>query len=67
MWLKCDLPGFVGAVLVSQVAVRFHAQRPAVPMAQPARDGWDVHAGFDAARGEQVAQVVVGDLLSWRE
>src|SRR4051812_40966067 len=28
-------------------------------MPEPARDGWNVHSCFNAARGEQVAQIVV--------
>ena len=47
-------------VLVAQMAVGFHRQGPAVLVAEPARYRWNVHAGFNAPRGEQVAQVVVG-------
>jgi hypothetical protein len=41
------------AVLVSQVAVGFHAQRAAVLMSKPAGNGRNVHAGFNAAGGKQ--------------
>ena len=30
-------------------------------MAEPPRDGWDVHSRFNAARGKQMAQIMVGD------
>ena len=54
-----DLLGHLLAVLVAKVPVGFHGQRPAVFVAEPARDRWNVHAGFDAPGREQVAQVVV--------
>jgi hypothetical protein len=50
-------------MLVAQVSVSFHAKSAAVLMPKPARNGWDVHAVFDATGGEQVAQIVVGDSL----
>ena len=46
-------------VFVAEVAVGFHRQRAAVFVAEPARDGGDVHAGFNAARREKMAQIVV--------
>jgi hypothetical protein len=61
--LKRNLLRFIDAVFVSQVAIGFHAQRTAGLMSKPARNGRDVHAVFNAAGGEQVAQVVVGDSL----
>ena len=49
------------AVLTPQVAVRFHRQRPAVFVSEPARNGRNVHAAFDAAGREQMPQIVMGD------
>ena len=48
-------------MLVPQVAVSPHRQRPAVLVTEPARNRWDVHAGFDTPRGEQMPQVMVSD------
>ena len=48
---------------VAQMAIDAHRQRTAVFVAKPARYGRNVNASFNAARGEQVAQVVVGDSL----
>ena len=59
--LEGDFKGLCLAVLVSQVAVGFHAQCPAVLVSNSARNGRDVHAVFDAAGGKEVAQVVVSD------
>ena len=50
-------------MFVAQMAVGFHAQRAAVLMPKPTRNCRDVHAGLDAARGKQVAQIVVRDAL----
>jgi len=46
-------------MLVAQVAVGFHPQRAAVLMAEPPGDCRNVHASFNAARGEQMAQIVM--------
>ena len=51
------------AVLAPQVAVGFHCQRAAVFVPKPAGDSWNVHAAFDAARREQMAQVVMCDAI----
>ena len=64
--LKCNLLRFVGAVFVSQMAVSFHAQRAAVLVSKPARNGRNVHSVFDAAGGKQMALVVVREPLLLR-
>ena len=51
------------AVLAPQVAVGFHCQRAAVFVSEPAGDGRNVHAAFDAARCEQVPQIVMRDAI----
>ena len=51
------------AVLASQMPVSFHCQRAAVLVSKPAGDGRNVHAAFDAARSEQVPQVVMCDAI----
>ena len=53
--------GHAGGMLVAQMAVNLHRQCTAVTVAQPAGDGEDAHAGFNAACCEQLAQVVMGD------
>jgi len=52
---KRNFFGFAGAVFVSQVPVSFHAQCAAILVSEPARNGRDVHAGFNAAGGKQMA------------
>ena len=39
-----------------------HRQSAAVLVAKPSADGWDINAGFDAGGGEEVAEVVVGEM-----
>ncbi len=41
--------------------VSLHAQRAAILVSEPARNGWNIYAGFNAAGGEQMAQIVVRD------
>lgn len=41
--------------------VNFHCQYSTVPVSKPSADRLDVHAGFNATRGEQMAQVMVGN------
>ena len=48
-------------MLVTQVAVRLHRQRTAVFVAEPPADRRDIHTALNAARGEEVAKVVVAD------
>lgn len=48
-------------MLVAQMPIGPHGQCAAVLVAKPARDGGNIHAGFNAAGGEQVAQVVMGE------
>ena len=59
--LKRDFFRLVGAVFVSQMSVGFHAQCAAILMSEPTRHRRDVHASLDAARSEQMPQVMVGD------
>ena len=59
--LKCNLLCFIGAVFVSQVPIGFHAKCAAVLMADPTGDGWEHQHWIRCARGEQVAQIVMGD------
>ena len=51
------------AVLAAQVPVGFHCQRAAVLVSKPARNGRNVHAAFDAARCEQMPQIVMRDAI----
>ena len=51
------------AVLAPQMAVGFHCQRAAVFMSEPARNSRNIHAAFDAARREQMPQVVMRDAI----
>jgi hypothetical protein len=53
MSLIVQLRGLGGAVLLTEMAICPHRQRPAVGMAEPAREGRDVHARFDAAGGKE--------------
>ena len=46
---------------MSEVSLNFHRQRPAVLVSQPARDCWNIDPALNAASGEKVAQVVVGN------
>jgi hypothetical protein len=43
------------------VSVNLHCQRATVTVAKPLADGGYVYSAFDAAGGEQMAQVVVSD------
>lgn len=56
-----DLSRHLLAVLVAKVAIDFHGRRPTVLVAEPTRDGGDVHAGLDAPGREQVPEVMVRD------
>jgi hypothetical protein len=56
-----DTLGLLEAVLVAEVAVDLHRERPAVLVSEALRDGGDVHSGFDAGGGEEVAKIMVGD------
>jgi hypothetical protein len=48
-------------MLVTYVAINLHCQCSTVEVAKQETDCGNVHARFDAARGEHLAQVVVGD------
>ena len=50
------------AVLLAQVAVGLHRQRPAIGMPQPPRHRGNVHPALDAPGGEQMAQAMVVQL-----
>lgn len=50
------------AVLLAQVAINPHRKGAAVLVAEPSADGRDVHAGLDASGGEEVPEVVVGEV-----
>ncbi len=39
-----------------------HSQGPAIFVSKPSADGGDVDAGFDAGRGEEVAEIVVREM-----
>ena len=43
-------------MILSQMSVSFHAKRSAVFMSEPARDGRNINAAFDADRREKVPQ-----------
>ncbi len=58
-----DPLGHLGGMLIAQMAVGSHGQRAAVPVSQPARHGWNIYAGLNTARGEQVTQIMMGDSL----
>ena len=60
-YAKRHFLGHGGGVLVTEMTVNLHSQRTTVLVAQPARDGGDVHTGFDAARSEEMTKIVVGD------
>ena len=49
--LGCDAetnaPRLREAMVLAQVAVRFHTQRAAVFVSKPTRNGWNVHAALD--------------------
>ena len=49
--------------MVAEVAVDAHGEGAAVFVAQPAADGGDVDAGFDAGGGKEMPKVVVGDAV----
>ena len=48
-------------MLVPQMAISAHRQCAAVLVSQPTRHCWNVHARLDAARGKQVAQIMMGN------
>ena len=47
-------------MLIAQMAINFHRQSAAVFVTEPARNRWHINAAFNAPRGKQVAQVMVG-------
>ena len=62
-WREAHSLGLSNAVLAAQVAVSFHCQCAAVSVSKPPGDGWNIHAGFDAARCKQVPQIVMCDAI----
>ena len=48
--------------MVAQVPIGVHRQGAAVLVPQPAGDGWNIHARFDAMRSEKMPQIVVRNL-----
>ena len=60
---ECHFLCLCKAVFVAQMSIRFHCQRPAVFVSQPAGNGRNVYAGFYAARREQVPQIMMSDAL----
>ncbi len=48
---------------IPQMTVGLHCQHSAIFMPQPLCNGWNVHAGFDAPRGEQVSQIVMREMV----
>ena len=48
-------------VFTAEVAVGLHRESPAIFMAEPAGDGWNIDAALNADGREKVTQVVVGD------
>jgi|GEM_PF-1925585 len=44
------------------MSVRFHRERSAVLVSEPAADCWDVHARFNTGRGEEVSEIVMSEL-----
>ena len=46
-------------MFVAQVAIRFHAQRAAIFVAEPARHGGDIDAALDADGREQMPEIVM--------
>src|SRR6266513_1991873 len=62
-WRKCHTLRLRDAMLAPQMTVRFHCQRAAVLVSKPPGNGRNIHAAFNAARGEQVPQVVMSDAI----
>src|SRR6266699_4756007 len=62
-WCKCHTLCLRNAVFASQMTVRFHCQRAAVLVSKPPGNGRNIHAAFNAARREQVPQVVMCDAI----
>ena len=50
-------------MFIAQVAVRFHTQRTAILVAEPARDGGDIDAALDANGRKEMAKIVMSDPL----
>ena len=61
-WGELDAPNLDGAVFLAEMAINLRRERAAVFVAQPTRDGWDVHAGLNAGGREEMAQIVVDEL-----
>ena len=62
-WRERDALRLRNAVFTPQVAIGFHRQRAAVFVSKPAGNSRNVHAAFDAARCEQVPQIVMRDAI----
>jgi len=61
-WREIDELGHAGGMLVAEMAIDFHCQGATVLMAEPAGDGGNVNAALNAAGGEQMAQIVMGQM-----
>src|SRR5687767_5361553 len=48
------------------MTINFHGQGSPIFMPEPTRDGWNVNAGFDAARGEKMSQIMESNLRNSR-
>src|SRR5512133_1252595 len=51
------------AVLTPQMPVRLHCECAPIFVSKPARYGRNIHTAFDAARREQMPQIVMGDAI----
>ena len=60
-FVKTNFLRHLSRMTVAQMSINFHRQRAAILVAEPATDGWYINAGFNATRGEQVAQIVMRD------
>jgi hypothetical protein len=60
---ECHALRLRNAVLAPQMAVGFHCQRAAILVSKPARDSRNIDTAFDAARGEQVPQIVMRNAI----
>lgn len=51
---EAHAPRLGETVILPQMAVGFHAQRAAVLVTEPTRNGWNIHAAFDTNGREQM-------------
>ena len=53
----------IGRMLIPEMPIGLHREHATILMAEPFGDRWNGHSRFNAMGGEQMPQVVVGEMM----